>query len=55
MNWPAKRTIPGPICWILLKRLGKQERLNLLFEDSMPREKWGGENVFTPVIDIKEE
>jgi HSP20 family protein len=56
MNWPAKRTISGPTRWDPFEEIRKtQERLNLLFEDFMPREKWGGWNVFTPAIDIKEE
>src|SRR5208283_3843184 len=56
MNWPAKRTIPGPTRWDPFEEIRKtQERLNLLFEDFMPMKKWGDGNVFTPAIDIKEE
>jgi HSP20 family protein len=56
MNWPAKRTIPGPTLWDPFEEIRKtQERLNLLFEDFMPMKKLGGGNVFTPAIDIKEE
>ena len=56
MNWPAKRTIPGPTRQDPFEEIRKtQERLNLLFEDFMPMKKWGGGNVFTPAIDIKEE
>ena len=56
MNWSAKRTIPGPTRWDPFEEIRKtQERLNLLFEDFMPMKKWGGGNVFTPAIDIKEE
>jgi len=40
MNWPAKRTISGPTRWDPFEEIRKtQERLNLLFEDFMPREK----------------
>jgi HSP20 family protein len=56
MNWPAKRTILGPTRWDPFEEIKKtQERLNLLFEDFMPRKKWGDENVFTPAVDIKDE
>jgi HSP20 family protein len=56
MNWPAKRTISGPTRWDPFEEIRKtQERLNLLFEDFMPMKKWGGGNVFTPAIDIKDE
>jgi HSP20 family protein len=56
MNWPAKRTISGPTRWDPFEEIRKtQERLNLLFEDFMPMKKWGGGNVFTPAIDIKED
>ena len=56
MNWPAKRTISGSTRRDPFEEIRKtQERLNLLFEDFMPMKKWGGGNVFTPAIDIKEE
>ena len=56
MNWPAKRTISEPTRWDPFEEIRKtQERLNLLFEDFMPMKKWGGGNVFTPAIDIKDE
>ena len=56
MNWPAKRTISGPMRWDPFEEIRKtQERLNLLFEDFMPMKKLGGGDVFTPSIDIKEE
>ena len=55
MNWPAKRTISEPTRWDPFEEIRKtQERLNLLFEDFMPMKKWGGRNVFTPAIDIKD-
>jgi HSP20 family protein len=56
MNLPAKRIFPGPTRWDSFEEIRKtQERLNLLFEDLMPRKKWGGKNVFTPAVDIKDE
>ena len=56
MNWPAKRTISEPTRWDPFEEIRKtQERLNLLFEDFMPMKTWGGKNVFTPAVDIKDE
>ncbi len=56
MNWPAKKIFRGPTRWDPFEEIRKtQERLNLLFEDFMPKEKWEGGNVFTPAIDIKDE
>ena len=56
MKWPAKRTFSGPTRWDPFEEIKKtQERLNLLFEDFMPRKKWGEVNVFTPAVDIKDE